>query len=338
MRFELDPPNGITGFPIGMTAADLIRAARKLGRVKVESPGSTEPFDVMKVHLLHPQFDVIFSCEDGATLAYAELWAPEPGPEEFTVTWRGLDVFQTPALELLERIRALGHQIDETEAPYHYTVPALPLGFTREAGHEVPLAQDGEPLYLQAVGVGGPGYYDRQLPEIDPATILPEPLRYRFDIDPPHGVTGFRFGMPEAEVIRAAAPLGHVRVHDPGMGEPDIYPMVDLVRPSFSATFACEDGCSLTALQLRTPYPVTNGDQITVEFRGIDVFGSPAREVAERIEALGYTIGESVPEGVYFPELSLSLGRVPQYDNPDRALADDGFPPHFQSVYLSPAP
>lgn len=335
MDIEVDPPRGISGFPIGMGTGELVRAARRLGRVRVESPGSAEPFDAMRVLVLHPQFEIVFGCEDGATLTFVELWAPEPGPEEVAVTWRGVDVFRTPALELLDRIRGFGYRIDETEAPYHYTVPELPLGFTREAGHEVPVAQDGQPLYMQAVGVGGAGYYDEPLPDASRATTAPEPLAYRFDVEPPHGVGDFRFGMPEAEVIRAAARLGHVRVHDPGMAGSEIHSLVVLVRRPFGATFACQDGRALTALQLRTPYPVVTDDRIAVEFRGIDVFGPPAREVAERIEALGYTVGESVPEGVHFPELSLSLGRVPEYDNPRRALADDGFPAQFQSMYLS---
>lgn len=337
MNLEIDPPNGVSGFPIGVAADELVRAARRLGRVRIESPGSAEPFDPMKVMMSHPQLDIVFHCEDGATLTFLEIWTPDPGPQEFTVTWRGIDVFRTPALELLERIRALGYQIDETE-PNHPAVPALPLGFTREAGHEVPLAADGEPLFMQAVGVGGPGYYDDgSLPEIDRAAIAPKPLRYHFELDPPYGVTGFRFGIPEAEVIRTATSLGHVRVHDPGMAEDDIYPLVDLVRYPFSATFACADGRTLTELQLRTPYPVRNDDRITVEFRGIDVFGLPADDVAERIESMGHTIGESVPEGVYFPDLRLSLSRVPAHNVPDRARTG-GFPAHFQMLHLSGKP
>lgn len=62
----------------------------------------------MKVTVLHPQLGIVFHCDDGATAAFIELWAPGAGPDEITVTWRGLDVFRTPAPELLERIRALG--------------------------------------------------------------------------------------------------------------------------------------------------------------------------------------------------------------------------------------
>lgn len=56
--------------------------------------------------------------------------------------------------------------------------------------------------------MGGAGHYDEPLPDVSRATAAPEPLAYRFDIEPPHGVSDFRFGMPEAEVIPAAVPLG----------------------------------------------------------------------------------------------------------------------------------
>ncbi|MFE1785690.1 hypothetical protein ACFW9F_24740 [Streptomyces sp. NPDC059506] len=51
---------------------------------------------------------------------------------------------------------------DETHYAY---VHGLSLGFTRVAGHEVPLDTDGEPLYFQAVLTGPADYYDQSLPK-----------------------------------------------------------------------------------------------------------------------------------------------------------------------------
>jgi hypothetical protein len=82
------------------------------------------------------------------------------------VTFRGIDVFTTPALELLSQIEAMGHEIIRHE-PLHPVVPKLSLGFTRDAGHEVPLDTDGQPLYFQAVLVAPEGYYDALLQRLE---------------------------------------------------------------------------------------------------------------------------------------------------------------------------
>ncbi|WP_030463591.1 hypothetical protein [Kitasatospora sp. NRRL B-11411] len=159
MEIELDPPNGITGFPLGMPAEDVKTAAARLGRVKVSNEGSTSTFRPMKVLALHPQFEIVFHFERGKVLHAAEVWIPQPGPEEITVRFRGVDVFRTPALQLLRQLEEMGLTVLHNE-PSFWIVPGLSLGFTRTAGHEVPLDTDGEPLYFQAVLTGPTDYYD----------------------------------------------------------------------------------------------------------------------------------------------------------------------------------
>jgi hypothetical protein len=159
MDIELDPPRGITGFPFGMPATQVKEAAAALGEITVRNDGSAEPFRSMTVLALHPQFEIKFALEDGKTLTGAEVWIPRPGPEQITVTFRGINVFTTPARQLLDRIEEMGFSIYERELS-HPLVPRLSLGFTREAGHEVPLDTDGEPLYFQAVYVGPEDSYD----------------------------------------------------------------------------------------------------------------------------------------------------------------------------------
>ncbi|WP_042365335.1 hypothetical protein [Streptacidiphilus neutrinimicus] len=159
MEIDLDPPNGITGFPLGMPAENVKTAAAALGRVQVRNEGSGRQFGYMKVTLLHEQFEIVFHLEDGKTLTAAEVWIPRPGPQDVTVRFRGIDVFRTPALALLDRLTAEGLTTRHDE-PSYWTVPGLSLGLTRTAGHEVPLDTDGEPLYFQAVLVGPADYYD----------------------------------------------------------------------------------------------------------------------------------------------------------------------------------
>ncbi|MEV5592553.1 hypothetical protein [Streptomyces sp. NPDC052496] len=155
---ELEPPQGITGFPLGAAAETVLAEAAEWGRVKVQDAGVADPVRHMKAVVLHPQFETVLHFEDGRTLTAAEVWIPRPGPEQITVRFRGLDVFRTPARKLLERVEDMGFTVrDETLYAY---VPQLSLGFTRVAGHEVPLDSDGEPLYFQAVLTGPADYYD----------------------------------------------------------------------------------------------------------------------------------------------------------------------------------
>ncbi|GCD37593.1 hypothetical protein OEIGOIKO_05392 [Streptomyces chrestomyceticus JCM 4735] len=155
---ELDPPCGVTGFPFGATVGAVKGEAAEWGQVAVQDVGVADPVRCMKALLLHPQFEVVFHFEDGRTLTAAEAWILGPGPEEITVSFRGVDVFRTPARVLLERLREMGLTVhDET---LYANVPQLSLGFTRVAGREVPLDSDGEPLYFQAVLTGPVGYYD----------------------------------------------------------------------------------------------------------------------------------------------------------------------------------
>ena len=159
MDIELDPPNGITGFPLGMPAEEVKSAAAGLGRTRVSNEGSAGRFRSMKVLALHPQFEIVFHLPDGKTLGAAEVWIPRPGPENITVRFQGIDVFRTPALQLVEQLKVVGLTVLHDE-PSYWTVPKLCLGLTRVAGHEVEMDTDGEPMYFQAVLTGPTDYYD----------------------------------------------------------------------------------------------------------------------------------------------------------------------------------
>lgn len=162
MDIELDPPRGITGFPIGMPAAEVKDAAAALGEITVRNEGSSRRFRSMTVLALHPQFEILFHLSDGKTLTASEVWIPRSGPEDFNVTYRGINVFTTPARQILDQIEAQGFSVHERDSDYPL-VPHLSLGFTRVAGHEVPLDTDERPLFFQAVLVGPENYYDRLL-------------------------------------------------------------------------------------------------------------------------------------------------------------------------------
>lgn len=159
MDIELDPPHGITGFPLGLSLEELKSAAATLGRVDVTNEGSASVFNPLQVLAVHPQFEILFDFQEGKTLRAAEIWIPRSGPEAITVRFRGIDVFTTPALQLLQQLGDLGLAVRQIE-PNHWVIPSLSLGFTRTAGHEVPLDSNGDPLYFQAVLTGTADYYD----------------------------------------------------------------------------------------------------------------------------------------------------------------------------------
>lgn len=154
-NFELDPPNGITGFPLG-TPADAVRAAAaELGEVSEVRDQDDEGADRLeKILAEHPQFEIVFHIEDGKTLTAVEVWFPRPGPEEVTVRFRGIDVFRTPARELVKRLEGMGLTVLDD------AVPQLSLGFTHDADDDIPEDADGEPLYFKAVLTGPADYYD----------------------------------------------------------------------------------------------------------------------------------------------------------------------------------
>jgi hypothetical protein len=164
---ELDPPRGVTGIALGLSLDEGVAAAARYGQVTVSAPqpaqvevaGETMSLPT-KVLALGDGFEVSVHVEDGVSVTAIEVWRPRDPQADVRVLYDGIDVFGTPALRVLELLEARGHAVDRDDEPEYYSVPDLPLGFTRVAGHEVPLADDGEPLYFEAVLVGGPGYYD----------------------------------------------------------------------------------------------------------------------------------------------------------------------------------
>ena len=347
VEIELDPLNGITGYPIGMPVDELVPAAVSRGRVVIHDPGLAGVLDSMKldltVYLEHSRYAAVFGLEDGRTLTSVDLHAPRPlmtedgttedGPQELFVTWCGIDVFTTQALELLKRIAAHGYEIDRSQAPLRYTVPALGLCFNRETGRDVPRARDGQARFMQTVLVAGRGYFGQPLPEIDFDALAPKPLEYCFEIGPPEGVAGFPFGISLDELIAAATPLGHVRLDDPGQARPGLYTKLHLTRASFTGIFACEDGQSLSAVELWAPTDA-GGDRITVELDGIDVFACPALEIIERLTSRGHALDDTDPDYPRFPGLAIGFTRTRGHEVP---LAADGRPEYFQAVLAGPA-
>lgn len=164
MHIDLDPPNGITGFSFGMPADEVKAAAAALGTVRVLDEGPPHKWRFMKIDTVLPQFAITFHIEDGKTLTSVEIWRPFEGPEQISVTWRGTDVFHTPAHEVMARIEAAGYRIDERETTYPQ-VKDLTLGFARNSRDDIPRHReegedDAKPVYFSSVLAAPRRYYE----------------------------------------------------------------------------------------------------------------------------------------------------------------------------------
>ena len=161
MDIVLDPPRGITGVELGVPVAEALAAAAVYGEVSASGqPGSASNF---KAVAEGTDIMVGLLFEDDVSLTAIEVWRPWDENADVRVLYDGIDVFRTPALQLIEFLEERGRNIVPDESEYYYSAPDLVLGFTRIAGHEVPLDTDDEPLYFEVILVAGLGYYDEFL-------------------------------------------------------------------------------------------------------------------------------------------------------------------------------
>jgi hypothetical protein len=99
--------------------------------------------------------DIFAFFEDGATLTAVEIWRPVGG--DVTVLWDGVDMFGTPADDILRQFRARGITVDDSD-PERPFCPDLTIGLNRENGPGAGF--DGVGRFIESVVVGPPGYYD----------------------------------------------------------------------------------------------------------------------------------------------------------------------------------
>lgn len=181
MFIELDPPTGftaitentgntgITDFRFGMRAEEVKRAAAAIGEVTVMDDGVAKKWTHMRISAAHPQIVLFFHLEDGRTLTAVEVFRPQPGPEEITVTWRGIDVFATRAEDFFDRVEQAGYRVSDRD-DFFPTVSGLTLGMSRDpAGDdEFPMNEETHVAdYFLRVLAAPADYYDAVLAEIE---------------------------------------------------------------------------------------------------------------------------------------------------------------------------
>ncbi|MFF0555695.1 hypothetical protein [Streptomyces sp. NPDC004266] len=155
MDLRLEPPRGAGPVRLGMSLDEAVAAVSPWGEPRVRTRPNRVP---VTVSTACDRVGVEVLLEEENTVTAVELWWPGERRESSTrVLLAGVDVFRTPADELLKGLSA--HDADG-EDPF---VPGLSLGFTRRTSQEVPRRPDGLPVHFTSVLVGGEDYYGYRL-------------------------------------------------------------------------------------------------------------------------------------------------------------------------------
>ncbi|WP_306320501.1 MULTISPECIES: hypothetical protein [unclassified Streptomyces] len=155
-EFVIDPPNGVAPLQIGMTYKQALEAVTAWGTPRVS--GSFAHTSTVKIRVDHHSMDVVALLEDGKTVTAIELWRFEKDPAGVRVLLDDIDVFRTPAREVLRQQAERGRTVDES-VPESPEIPGVTLAFTRETGQDVPREADGLPLYFTSVLVADTDYF-----------------------------------------------------------------------------------------------------------------------------------------------------------------------------------
>jgi hypothetical protein len=153
---DLRPPHGAGELSIGASGPDIVEALQRLG----------DPEVLRRTRQDHPGWCVrrdsglfIATYFDGDDRVNAIEFGRPEDPSD-VITYLGLDLFATPAADLLEQLRE-HTALDEGEDGYALTAPDLLLAFWRPTVPESP--DDPEGRFFESVLIAHPGYYaDRQ--------------------------------------------------------------------------------------------------------------------------------------------------------------------------------
>jgi hypothetical protein len=154
--FIIDPPWGVSSLQLGMSYEQALRVISPWGSPKVSGPYSHTT--TVKLLVDYRGLGIVAHLEDGETVSAIELWHFEEEQADVRALLDGVDIFRTPAREVLRQQAALGRTVDDSD-PENPVIPNVTLAFTRDTGQEVPRETDGLPVFFTSVLVAGPDYY-----------------------------------------------------------------------------------------------------------------------------------------------------------------------------------
>ena len=95
-------------------------------------------------------------CDEAGQIDAIEFGTPGFGtPAEDEIVYHDIDVFRSPASDVVEAILQLGEHLEEKETASSFVAPNVVLALWRDGGPEGP---DGRPLYFEAALIARPGY------------------------------------------------------------------------------------------------------------------------------------------------------------------------------------
>jgi hypothetical protein len=155
MIIVLRPPDTVGPLRIGATGQDTVNTLREIGvpLVLCRVGGSRPGWGVDRPSGLF--IGAYFDADD--CVEAIEVGRPGANTDD-TVTYHGLDVFTTPAADLVTQLRR-HTTIHEEEDGHAFTAPDLLMAFWRPIEPETPDDEDGR--FFESVLIAQPGYYDQ---------------------------------------------------------------------------------------------------------------------------------------------------------------------------------
>jgi hypothetical protein len=154
MNFELYPPRAAGPLRIGATRHDTVEVLQQLGDPQVfcRTPESRPAWGVHRPSGLF--IGTYFDADD--RLEAIEFGRPDGNDD--AITYDGLDVFTTPAADLVTQLRQ-HTTVHQEENGHAFTAPGLLISLWRPVTPESPDDQEGR--FFESVLIARPGYYDQ---------------------------------------------------------------------------------------------------------------------------------------------------------------------------------
>ncbi|TDD34051.1 hypothetical protein E1287_17715 [Actinomadura sp. KC06] len=161
MEFELRPEQGVPPVLLGATLAEARSALQGLGFLDVEDfqRAPDEPGALLFNGPAGRVSGFVYADEDGRVVAI-EIANPNPrnapGEGQDTVVYSGLDVFGTPAQDVIEALTAATEVDVDGDS---VIAPDLFMEFSRGGEHHDRVDGDGRATFFSSVLLAGEDYY-----------------------------------------------------------------------------------------------------------------------------------------------------------------------------------
>ncbi|MEU7018867.1 hypothetical protein AB4225_14270 [Streptomyces sp. 2RAF24] len=149
MQFVLDPPRGAAPVRLGMTLDETVAVVSAWGVPRVYPADAVRDFDLVSTEYDGIGFQAALERDHQVTTV--AIWGPDEDEDpDVQVLLDGLDVFRTPADEILAHAARKGWHVNNDDPPAP-CIPGVTLAFTRDTSQEVPRDENGLPVHFTSV-------------------------------------------------------------------------------------------------------------------------------------------------------------------------------------------